>query len=86
MFDLDFDPHEEFSIMDDYIYDHDRKIKAPSRELYYYPDWEGLPAIRLMFQDEKNRIWKNGSLMIVLKSDLKDLIRPLYSRLFKRKS
>ena len=85
MYDLDFDPTEEFSIIDDYIYDVDRKINAPSRELYYYPDWDKLPEIRKIMRAEKARIWKNGSLKVVIKSNVKDVIRPFYVKLKMRK-
>ena len=85
LYDLDFDPTEEFSIIDDYIYDVDRKINAPSRELYYYPDWDKLPEIRKIMRAEKARIWKNGSLKVVIKSNVKDVIRPFYVKLKMRK-
>lgn len=86
LYDLDFDPTEEFSIIEDYIYDKDRKINAPSRELYYYPDWDSLPEVRKLLRDEKNRIWRNGSFRVVLKSNIKDIIRPIYGRIKKRKA
>lgn len=85
LYDLNFDPQEKISIMNDYFYDVDRKINAPLRELYYYPRWDELPSLRQMFRDEKNKIWKNGSFKVVLKSNLKDLIRPIYSKIKKRK-
>lgn len=86
LYDLDFDPTEEFSLIEDYIYDSDRKFNAPSRELFYYPDWESLPAIRQKLRGEKDRIWKNGSTFLVLKSNAKDLLRPIHARLHKEKS
>ncbi len=60
LYDLDYDPSEEFSLMEDYAFDPDRNVKAPSRELYYYPDWDLLPSIRSKLRQEKNKIWKNG--------------------------
>lgn len=86
LYDLDFDPTEEFSLLEDYVYDPDRKFNAPSRELYYYPKWEMLPEIRQMMRQEKNRIWKNGSNKVVMKSNIKDMIRPIYEKLKKQKS
>ena len=85
LYDLDFDPTEKYSIMEDYVYDVDRKITAPSRELYYYPDWDKLPEIREVMRAEKNRIWRNGSPLVVLKSNLKDFIRPFYEILTRQK-
>lgn len=86
LYDLIFDPEENFSIMHDYVYDVDRKIQAPSRELYYYPEWESLISVRDILRKEKDRIWKNGSIKYVAKSNIKDAIRPLYERFFKEKS
>jgi hypothetical protein len=85
LYDLEFDPNEQFSVMEDYVYDPDRKIRAPSRELYYYPSWDELPEIRRLLRAEKDRIWKNGSWPVVLKSAAKDWVRPLYARLSKKK-
>ena len=35
---------------------------------------------------EKERIWRNGSVPVVVKSNLKDLIRPLWNNINKEKS
>lgn len=86
LYDLEFDSNEEFSIMEDYVYDPDRKIKAPSRELYFYPEWTKLPHIRKIMRSEKERIWKNGSFKVVTKSKVKDMIRPIYVTLTRKKS
>lgn len=86
LYDLDFDPTEEYSLIEDYIYDPDRNVNAPSRELYYYPHWDALPEIRSKMRSEKERIWKNGSMSVIIKSNIKDFIRPLYAKLSKTKS
>ena len=86
LYDLEFDPNENFSIMEDYVFDSDRKIYAPSRELYFYPEWDELSNIRELMRNEKRRIWENGSLKYVLKSNTKDMLRPLYEKMTKVKS
>lgn len=86
LYDLKFDPLEEFSLIEDYVYDPDRKFKAPSRELFYYPHWNILQSVRKKMRDEKERIWKNGSIKIVLKSNIKDFIRPIYEKMKRQKS
>jgi len=86
LYDLAYDPTEEFSLIEDYIFDPDRNINAPSRELYYYPDWDSLSKIRNTMRTEKDRIWRNGSLSVVLKSNIKDFLRPIYEKLNKVKS
>ena len=81
LYDLRYDPTEEFSIMEDWVYDPDRKINAPSRELYYYPEWGNLPEVRWLMRDKKKQIWKGGHASVVFKSNVKDLIRPIYERI-----
>ncbi|MGN0316828.1 MAG: sulfatase-like hydrolase/transferase [Lachnospira sp.] len=85
LYDLSFDPTEEFSLIEDYVYDSDRKFNAPSRELYYYPQWDKLPEVRKVLRDEKERIWRNGSTKVVVKSKIKDFIRPFYVKLKRKK-
>lgn len=84
LYDLEFDPDENFSIMHDYVFDIDRKINAPSRELYYYDEWDKLADIRLKLRAEKDRIWRNGDFSVVLKSNIKDILRPAYLMLSRR--
>ncbi len=80
LYDLEYDPEENFSLMDDKCYDVDRKLYVVSKEEYYYPHWNILPLIREAMRTEKKRIWRNGELRIVLKSNFKDLLRPIYDR------
>lgn len=80
LYDLDYDPMENLSLMDTTFYDPDRKITLDVRDDYYYPEWDKLPLIKKIFSKEKNRIWKNGDFAIVAKSNAKDILRPLYLR------
>ncbi len=80
LYDLAYDPNEQFSLMEDKTFDPDRKLYVVSSEEYHYPFWSSLPAIRERMINERNRIWRNGDLNVVLKSDIKDLLRPLYDR------
>ncbi len=87
LYDLRYDPDENISLMDDILFDVDRKINIVIREEYYYPHWEQLPEIRKIMREERCRIWRNGSFGVVFKSNLKDLVRPVYEKLArKRKS
>lgn len=83
LYDLSFDPLENFSIMKDYTFDTDRKINSPSRELYYYPKWDDLDCIREELHNEKERIWENGSLKTRAICKVKDILRPIYSHFIK---
>ena len=86
LYDLAFDPTEEFSVLDDYIFDPDRKVNAPSRELYYYPEWDKLAEVRALLRAEKARIWRNGTLKTVVKSSIKQKILPLYKKMHRVQS
>lgn len=85
LYDLLNDPMEEFSLIDDYVYDVDRNLISPSRELYYYPNWNQLKSIREIMKLERDRVWKNGSLRFVIKSRLKEFIKPFYEILIRKK-
>jgi len=87
LYDLKYNPEENMNLIKDHIWDIDRRMPISIREEFYYPAWDKLPAIREKMRAEKKRIWRNGDLKIVIKSDLKDLIRPLadiYYKYFKR--
>lgn len=58
LYDIEWDPNQNFSLMEDTSYDEDRKVLSPSRELYYYPYWEELQPIREKLRAEKDKIWK----------------------------
>lgn len=78
LYDLTFDPNEEFSIYEDILYDVDRKIHMQIREEFFHADWPAVRRMRQMLHEEKERLWQKGSLRVVLKSNLKDFVRPLY--------
>lgn len=90
LYDVDWDPHQDFNLMSDYCYDVDRKTEAISRELYFYPEWDKLPVIREHLRAEKNKIWreqtKTESIMLSLKEFAKKqkLLRKLYQTLKKK--
>ena len=58
LYDIEWDPHQDFNLMEDTCYDDDRKVVNISRELYFYPHWEELPPIREKLRAEKNKIWR----------------------------
>ena len=80
LYDLLYDPDEHFSIMQDKWFDVDRKLYVECKEEYYYPFWDELPALREVFQQERKRIWRNGDLKVVIKSNIKDKLRPIYDK------
>lgn len=80
LFDLLFDPEENFSLMFDYTYDKDRKITVPSRELYYYPNWNELDIIRKDFRRIKDQMWEKGRIQYRFLSRFNGIIRPFINK------
>nr|WP_288281572.1 sulfatase-like hydrolase/transferase [uncultured Prevotella sp.] len=61
LYDIVWDPNQSFNLIEDKCYDEDRKVVNISRELYFYPYWDKLPAIREKLRAEKDKIWKEES-------------------------
>ena len=61
LFDIEWDPNQDFSLFSDWNYDVDRHVQTPSRELYFYPDWEKLPEVREKLRAYKDAIWRKES-------------------------
>lgn len=61
LYDIKWDPNQNFNLMKDRCYDEDRKVENISRELFFYPYWEYLPEIREKLRNAKNIIWREPS-------------------------
>lgn len=85
LYDLSIDPDENFSLMEDELFDIDRKIMISIREEFFYNHWEELNEIRNKMRKEKDSIWRNGSFDVILKSHIKDLFRPMYDYYCKKR-
>lgn len=89
LYDVEWDPHQDFNLISDYVYDTDRKSEAISRELYFYPYWNKLPEVRERLRYEKDKVWKDVSgkqkLLIGCKEFVKKtpIIRSVYPFLVK---
>lgn len=85
LYDIEWDPNQNFNLINDNIYDVDRKATTPSCEYYFYPYWNILPEIREFLRQSKNAIWRNpqGKESLVVKirniTILKILFRPIYN-------
>ena len=80
LYDLEYNPEESMNLISDKLYDVDRKITVEIKEQYFYPKWGDLSEVRKVFRTERKRIWRDGDLRVVIKSKLKDIIRPLYDK------
>jgi len=58
LYDIDWDPNQNFNMIEDDMFDTDRKVKTPSCEYIFYPYWDELPAIREKLRCKKNEIWR----------------------------
>ena len=74
LYDVEWDPHQDFNLMSDYVYDVDRHIESPARELFFYPEWDLLPAIREKLRKEKERIWKEPTRRQLFMNSVKNTI------------
>lgn len=61
LYDIEWDPNQNFNLMEDTSFDVDRKVVNISRELFFYPYWEELPEIRLKLREERLKIWREPS-------------------------
>ncbi len=59
LYDTEYDPYETCNLISDQIYDIDRHVNSPLRELYFYPYWDMLPTIRTMLREKKNEVWRS---------------------------
>ena len=58
LYDVEWDPQQEFNLISDTYYDVDRKIESPACELYFYPHWDKLQDIREKLRKQKDNIWR----------------------------
>lgn len=75
LYDIRFDPSEQFNLIEDSIYDTDRHVTAPSKEMYLYPYWDELDRLRKYFRSIKDDMWKEGSFSEEFKPRLKYFVQ-----------
>lgn len=77
LYNLTLDPEESFSLMSDKWFDVDRKVFVNISEELYFPRMDELANIRKKMREERKRIWRNGTFKVVVKSNIKDKLRPI---------
>lgn len=80
LYDILEDPEETQNLMYDTMYDEDRFLDTPLRELYYYPYWNKIEDVRNEFRKIKNKVWKNEN-----KIEYIEAICQKYGKIIKRK-
>lgn len=63
--------------MSDKWFDVDRKVFVNISEELYFPRMDELANIRKKMREERKRIWRNGTFKVVVKSNIKDKLRPI---------
>jgi len=71
LYDVEWDPNQQFNLISDTVYDIDRKVSSPAREYYFYPHWNDLDEIRNKLRTAKNSIWRDSTKSQNLVSKLK---------------
>ena len=61
LYDLDWDPNQEFNLIENSIYDADRKKTSLASEYYFYPYWGQLKEIKEFFRQERLKMWRTES-------------------------
>ncbi len=61
LYDVLYDPHEDFNLIDDYGNDVDRNKRYSLREVYFYPYWDEAASVRDVMRQKKNEIWRDAS-------------------------
>ena len=85
LYDVEWDPNENFNLISDDVYDVDRHVSTPACEYYFYPYWDELPKIRKILRDEKNRIWRDTNPYQNLYFKIKRKITTFYLKLRRNK-
>lgn len=58
LYDIEWDPNQNFNLISDNFDDPDRHASSPAIDYYFYPAWNKLAYIREIMREEKTRIWK----------------------------
>lgn len=75
LYDVEWDPHQDFNLMSDYCFDVDRKTEAISRELFFYPEWDKLQEVREKLREEKNKMWREQTKMESIMLSVKEFAK-----------
>ena len=90
LYDIEWDPYQNFNLMSDYTYDVDRKVTNISRELYFYPHWNEAVTVRDELPKVLQSIWRESSweqdlVMNLKKKKLARLFFNPFYKIYKKK-
>ena len=81
LYDLEYDEKENVNLIGSYIYDVDRKLKTPKKELYFYPYWDDVNSILDKMRGERKKIWKKPTFIQKVEGGLFTFAKGLYKKL-----
>lgn len=84
LYDVRYDPNENDNLLEDFIYDIDRKRKVSKKELIYYPHRKEVKNVYTYLKLEFDRIWKTGSLKQEYRASLRKYKNKLKSFIKKK--
>ena len=61
LYDVAWDPEENFNLIADNVLDVDRGVRVFSKELYFYPYWDEISSVRQSFREYRDSMWRKGS-------------------------
>ncbi|MBR5416390.1 MAG: sulfatase-like hydrolase/transferase [Thermoguttaceae bacterium] len=67
LYDIMIDPNEKMNLINDIVYDGDRKLHVSIKEVYFYPSWEKIARERVVLRNKKDEVWKNAPLLVELR-------------------
>lgn len=89
LYDVEWDPNQNYNLISDWYYDIDRRQRSLARELYFYPYWDELPEIRQELRNIKDRIWREPDfrdrVLMYIRGNktVKMLLKPIYNHIKK---
>ena len=81
LYDIDWDPNQDFNLIADNVYDTDRYVTTPACEYYFYPYWDDLSEIRSMLRKEKKRIWREADFLTEFYNKINQRIKPIHAKI-----
>ena len=75
LYDLVFDRYERVNLLQDKVFDPDRKIISPIREYYFSPHWDDVADIVNSFRCVRDKIWRVGTVKEELKEKYLRIIK-----------
>lgn len=71
LYDIEWDPNQNFNLWKDTSYDNDRNVEYISSELYFYPEWDKLPEVRRKAENIRKSFWREASTKVRIITSLR---------------